>query len=531
MDRGTQRGTLERIRRLAFDRVPAGRTVTRTLLVTAGVHTVDPQGPRGARSVLLDGDRIAWVGADPAGAPPHDATADLGSAWITPAFVDAHVHGTATGLARTGLDLTTASSAADLLDRVRRFSADAGDVVMGYGWDDFGWPEPRRPTAAQITAAAGGRTVLLSRIDSHSCLVSDRVLDRLPLEGLDGVERDPAGAPTGWLREASSQAAMGVVRAHLPPEALAAARQAACDAALQLGIASLHEMGVPGMFGLDDALAWLRGEWPIEVLTWWAEIDIQTTQRHGLRSGGDLFLDGSIGSCTAATTQPYGTPPGHGDLFHADEEVAEWFTRCTAEGVGLGVHAIGDRAIEQALQAVEVAAAVHGTAAVRACRHRIEHVELPTRDQVDRMGRMGVVASVQPAFDATWGGDAGLYAERFGAQAALRSNPLRWFADAGVVMAFGSDSTVTPLDPTGGLRAATSHLGGLSVDPDVALAAHTVGCRYVAGQDDVGRCAAGHRADLAVWSQDPLRLGADGDVACLATIVRGQSTWGEILRQ
>jgi predicted amidohydrolase YtcJ len=503
--------------------------VTRTLLVAAGVHTVDPQAASGARCVLLDGERIAWVGADPADALPADATVDLGGAWITPAFVDAHVHGTATGLAQTGLDLTGTRSGAELLDRLRRFASGAGDVVMGYGWDDFGWPAPGRPSAAEISEAAGGRMVHLSRVDAHSCLVGQAVLARVALDGLAGVERDGAGDPTGWMREAASEAAMAVVRSHLTAEEWRAARDAACELALSLGIASLHEMGVPGLFGLDDALAWAQGSWPLDIVTWWAEMDLDAARRHGLRPGGDLFLDGSIGSCSAATSQPYGPDAGRGELFHTDEAVAAWFTHCTAEGVGGGVHAIGDRAIEQAIAALEHAAGVHGVEAVRRCRHRMEHVELPTYEQVERMGRLGIVASVQPAFDAAWGGDAGLYAERFGVAASRQSNPLAWFSTCHVTMAFGSDSTVTPLDPLGGVRAAAAHLGGLSVGTDVALEAHTAGGRFVAGQDDVGRCREGQIADLAVWSADPLTGDSDGPVTCLATIVRGQSTWGDAI--
>src|SRR5687768_16913757 len=127
----------------------------RSLLVAAGMHTVDPEGPQGARCVLLDGERIAWVGVDPAQAPPHDHAVDLGGAWITPAFVDAHVHATSTGLAQTGLELTGTSSGEELLSRLRAFSANAGDVVIGYGWEDHVWPAPGRPTAAEITEAAG----------------------------------------------------------------------------------------------------------------------------------------------------------------------------------------------------------------------------------------------------------------------------------------------------------------------------------------------------------------------------------------
>ena len=501
--------------------------MTTTLLVAAGVHPVDSSAPDGLRCVLIDGDRIAWVGANPGDAPAADRTVDLGGAWITPAFVDAHVHATATGLAQTGLDLAGVGSGAELLDRLRRFAAGAGPVVLGNGWDSFRWPDAP-PTATQIAQAAPGRVVLLTRVDAHSCLVDQSVLDRLPLNDLEGVERDGDGHATGWLREESSEAALGLVRSLLPPADLAAARAAACAAAAALGIGSFHEMGHPGLSGLEDSRAWATGDWPLDVDTWWAELDLDAAVDNGLRPGGDLFLDGSIGSCTAATSAGYGPEGGHGELFSTDEAVAAWFTACTAAGLGGGVHAIGDRAIEQALTSLEAAATAHGVDAVRRCRHRIEHVEMPTREQVARMARLGVVASVQPAFDAVWGGSEGLYAQQFGIDAALVSNPLGWFAEAGVTLAFGSDSTVTPLDPLGGLRAATSHRGGMSVTPAAALEAFTVGGHFVGRRDGVGRCAPGQRADLAVWSADPLSPDASRTVRCLATVVRAVTVHGSL---
>ncbi len=493
----------------------------RTLIVAEGILPLDGTGDI-PRALLIDGDRIAWRGSIDGEHPPADQVVDLGAAWVTPSFVDAHVHATATGLALRAVDLAGARSGVECLDLVRRHAAGGrpADVVIGTRWDDFGWPGGR-PTAASLTEASGGRTVLLIRVDGHSCLVDDRTLARLDLAALEGVDRDPAGTPTGWPREAASEAAMTLVRSELRLDQLEAARRAACGKAAALGIGSIHEMGHPGLSGLDDALAWAAGEWPVEVLTWWAELDPRP--QPGLRPGGDLFLDGSIGTCTAATSRPYscsGTMT-RGELFHPDDAVAEFFAAHTRAGRGAGVHAIGDRAIEQAVAAIEAAARVTGTDLVRRCRHRIEHVELPSREHVRRIAELGVVASVQPAFDATWGGDRSLYAARFGARTARDTNPFAWFADAGVRLAFGSDSTVTPLDPWGAVVAAERHLGGWGLCREAALAAHTLGGRYAAGQDDVGPLRAGFRADLAVWPAHPLEVEDPRALRCLATVVAG----------
>lgn len=503
------------------------RAPATTLLVAAGIHTLDASSARARRALLMAGDRIVWIGPSARAAPPHDSEVDLGSAWISPSFVDAHVHGTATGLSLTGLDLAGATSLTECLDRLGHHVKATDDaVVVGFSWDDSLWPEGRPPTTADIAEVAPDRMVLLVRADGHSGVVDPGTLARLPLDGLAGVERDRDGQPTGLLIQQACEAARRRLFARLPEAQLTAARRATCRRAAALGIGSLHEMGHPARSSLTDARAWAAGEWPVEVHTWWAQLDSSAGGR--LRPGGDLFLDGSIGSRTAAVFHGYADGGGAGQLFHDDETVADFFTTATRAGRGAGIHAVGDRAIDQAVRALEAAAAAVGSGAVRACRHRIEHADMASPDHVGRLAALGVVVSVQPASDAFWGGETGLYAKRFGPATARELNPLAWFAAAGVPMAFGSGSTATPLDPWGAVWAAEHHRGNLGLRRADALAAHTVGGRYVAGQDDVGVLCPGARADFAVWRDDPLAADDPRDTACLATVVGGRVAHGAL---
>jgi predicted amidohydrolase YtcJ len=510
-----------------------------TLLVGAG--TVPVGGvDRAHRAVLVVGDTIAWTGVDPRDAPGrgHEVV-DLGGAWLAPGFVDAHVHGTATGLALDGLQLATAGSAAEVVAAVARRAAErpADRVVHGGGWDDLGWPEGRPPTAEELSAAAPGRTVVLTRVDGHSCLVDAATLAALDLRSAapGHVHRDDDGRPTGWLLESASALGLAALRAALSPADLDRARQACAASALDLGITAVHEMGVPALSSLEDALAWATADLPVDVTAYWADLAARPDEagdpddpRGRLRPGGDLFLDGSIGSCTAACTTPYRTNDGGtttGELFADDAAVTDLFAAATRAGVGAGVHAIGDRAVGQALACLRAVADRLGVDAVRRARHRIEHVEVVTAAQIAEMAALDVTASVQPAFDAVWNGPGGLYEHRFGRAAADRTNPFAAFAAAGVALCLSSDSTVTPLDPWGGVLAAERHHGGLSLDRATALHAATLGGhRAVGAERRVGALTPGRRADVVAWPGDPLAedpLAGGAPWRPVAVLVRG----------
>ncbi|MDP8970592.1 MAG: amidohydrolase [Actinomycetota bacterium] len=487
------------------------------LLVAERVRTLDPRRP-GARVVAVDGDRITWVGDDPGQAPPARRRLDLDGAMLQPAFVDAHVHLTPTGLALGGLDLSGCASLAECLAAVRA-AVDAGSrVVWGSGWDELVWPEQRAPSADELVEAARGRPTLLTRVDGHSAVTDRASLQAPPLAGAEGLEHDASGRPTGLLRRAAHHVARRGFLAQVPDSQLSQARTLAARHAVGLGLASVHEMGGPDLMGQDDFDAWLGGRWPLEIVGYWGARDLGFVARRGLRqAGGDLFVDGSLGSATAALDDDYADRPGRGFVYESAADLAAFVTAATRRGVQVGVHCIGDRAVRQSVDALEAAAGAVGVAAVRAARHRLEHCELVPPELIRRIGALGAVASVQPAFDRLWGGPGGLYERRLGPRRAALMNPLRSLADAGVTLAFGSDANVTPLDPWAGVAAAVSHHHpDHRLDEDTALRAAILGGRRAARQDGVGRIAPGQRADLAAFTLDD---GAPG--RCVLTMVRG----------
>jgi predicted amidohydrolase YtcJ len=260
-----------------------GGDASRPLLIVGDrVRTGDPLRPT-ARAVLVEGARIAWVGDDPVDAPQQPGSEPvrlhLEGAEVHPGLVDAHAHLTATGLSLVGLDLTAARSAEDCLAGIRAIAGvTPGHVIWGSGWDEFDWPDRRRPTADELAAAGGGRPVFLSRADGHSAVLDRVSLELAPLGHCDGVERDARGHATGLVRREAMQIARRWFIAQLPAAQLSEARAAVASHLASLGVVCAHEMGGPDLMGLDDFDAWLDGSWPIDVVGYWGDLDLAGLQ-------------------------------------------------------------------------------------------------------------------------------------------------------------------------------------------------------------------------------------------------------------
>ncbi|WP_049570509.1 amidohydrolase [Streptomyces sp. SBT349] len=494
----------------------------RTVLLRRGeVHT--PADPF-ATAMAVTGDRVAWVGSESAAdalAPGADEVVDLDGALVTPAFTDAHVHTTATGLALTGLDLAGAPSLARALARVTEHAAaaEAGGVLTGHGWDTTDWPERRAPTRAELDAAAGGRPLYLTRVDAHSALATTALLDLVP-----GVRALPGYHPTGPLTDAAHHAVRRAADEAVTPTRRAAAQRAARARAASLGIGSFHECGGPDISSEEDLtrlLARAAAEPGPRVFGYWGELVTSAKEAERVRdlgavgAGGDLFADGSLGSHTAHLCHPYADHPdaGHAGSAHLTaRDVAAHVAACTEAGLQAGFHAIGDAALAAVTEGVAAAAERVGDARVRALRHRVEHAEMLTDETVAAFAAHALTASVQPAFDAAWGGEEGMYARRLGAARARTLNPFARLLRAGVPLAFGSDAPVTPLAPWEALRAAAFHrTPEHRVSVRAAFAAHTRGGWRAVGRDDAGVLVPGAPADYALWRTGALVVQAPDD--------------------
>jgi predicted amidohydrolase YtcJ len=491
--------------------------ISTMLLVNGRVHS--PTHPDATAIAVRDGV-VAWLGSDDVGRGQFaDAdVVDLGGGFVAPGFVDSHIHLTATGLTLTGLDLRPSTSRGHCLRLIADYAAaHPGQPVWGHGWDESSWPENAAPSTDDLDAILGDRPAYLARVDAHSALASTGLRGRVP--GL------PAAAGFAGQRPLVGDAhhlARAAARDLLTDGQRAEARVAALDAAAASGIVAVHECAGPDIGGLDDWLEVRAVDHGVDVTGYWGEAITSPEQARAVLEhtgaaglAGDLFVDGALGSRTAWLHEPYTDAPGRvGTSYLGLDAITTHLRACTEAGATAGFHVIGDAAVSVAVAAFGRVVEDLGVVAVARCAHRLEHLEMVTADQAAKLGAWGVIASMQPNFDALWGGSDGMYARRLGVDRAETLNPFALLASQGVALAFGSDAPVTGLDPWATVRAAANHhTPGNAVSVRAAFAAATRGGWRAGGVRDglMGTLVPGAPASYAVWDIGELDNSAPRD--------------------
>jgi predicted amidohydrolase YtcJ len=479
---------------------------------------------------------------------------DAGGATVTPGLVDAHLHLLAWARSLDEVALAGAASRREALGRVAAFLATQPGTgpVSGGGWDANAWSEP--PERASLDSVSGERAVLLHSKDTHALWVNSAALREAGVKrgtpDPDGgrIERDAAGEPTGIMREHAVRLFAGLEARAVRGSDLERLARAAQQ---------LHEHGVTMVHDFEgvEALRLLRaltrspGLPRLRVLAHLPQAGLDAALALGLESGaGDdhfrygavkLFADGTLGSRTAALLEPYegGTEAGM-DLV-PPAELARAVAQAAAGGLSVAIHAIGDRGVRSALDAIEASA---GTLAGLALPPRIEHVQLLDPADRPRFAQLGVWASLQPSHCVA---DIEI-AERGWGPRVERSYPWRSLIEAGASVVFGSDAPVEVPVPVLGLQAALTRqrvdgtpAGGFTpgerIGLDQALRAYTSGGAALAGRSaGLGRIAPGCAADLVVWDEDLHRLPASllHKVRPTCTLLAGEAVYlGPLARQ
>ncbi|MDW7650543.1 MAG: amidohydrolase [Bacillota bacterium] len=486
------------------------------ILINGNIITIDGRRPFG-RAVAVHDNRIIFVGASKEAlslAAPRATVIDLKGRTVLPGLIDNHCHFMQTGYAANDIDLQGKNTVADIKETIAIASRffPPGSIIRGFGYDDYQFPDGVPPSRWDLDAAAPDHLVWLNRIDLHSSVANSRFLNNLeiPLDTA-GLEIDEQGVVTGRLRSEADRIAREFSSRLIGPETRGVALREAVRQALRTGVTTVCAMeGGDDSQDMDaDFLLYNQGQLPLRVEVFYQTRDIAKVVGLGLRRiGGCILVDGSFGSRTAALLEPYADDPeNYGYLYFDQHELDDFVEQVHMAGLQLSMHVIGDRAIELMLNSLEKVITKYPRPDHR---HRIEHFELPTREHIERARKLGLVLSVQPAFEYFWGGAENMYGERLGPERVLRTNPLRTMLKRGLLIAGGSDSAVTPLDIILAIHAAVNHPNkNESVEIFEAVRMFTLdGAKALFREKELGSITPGKLADMVVLAEDPCAITA-----------------------
>ena len=526
---------------------PAPAPVGTFAIVNARVWTGDRRRPW-ADAVLVRGDRIDAVGSSAAirkRVAPGDRVIDAHGMMVTPGFIDSHVHFLDGGFALSSVKLRDARTKEEFVRRIRDYAATlpAGTWILNGDWDHTSWGG-ELPERGWIDSVTPHNPVWINRLDGHMNLANSLALraahitrDTKDVEG-GTIVRDANGEPTGVLKDN----AMGLMSAVPDPSVEMSLR--ALDSAMtyvaERGVTSVDHMGTWGdlaLFERANAMHALRTRIAAAVpLASWARLrDTVAARGHGdawLRIGGlKGFVDGSLGSHTAAMLEPFTDAPNDRGLFvNTPEDLYTWTSGADRAGLQVMVHAIGDSAIRTQLDIYQRVEQENGP---RDRRFRIEHAQHIAPADIPRFAQLGVIASMQP-YHAI---DDGRWADRvIGAERAKTTYAFRSLLDAGATLAFGSDWFVAPATPLEGIYAAVTrrtlddrHPGGWvpeqKITVEQALRAYTRGAAFAAFREkELGMLAPGMLADLVLIDHDLTRVAPETirDARVMLTVVGGR---------
>ena len=483
-------------------------------------------------SVYCEGGKVAKISEDETQAVPSGTeVVDANGGALFIGFADTHCHPFEYGWLKRSVDLRGTTNVTGIRLRlqggIRR--AKPGEWVTGMGWDQEAMAGGAMPKRADIDDLSPSNPVALSRVCGHIALLNSRAIVELGLEGRTGeeYERDQAGSLTGIVKERVLTEVYG--RIPRSSERSAADLQSVEAEAARLGLTAMHCIVSPEGFREElGALASLdaggslslryRVYIPPEALDFAEEGRFRERFAGGMvrLNGVKIYGDGSLGARTAALRQPYSDAPSNsGMLRHSDEELAGLVEKADAKGYQVIVHAIGDRAVEQAVEAL---GRVAGSRNPR--RHRIEHASLLPRDIRSKMARHGIRAAVQPLFvtSDTWA------PARLGDERVRDLYPFRSMLEDGIVTSGGSDCPVESPGPILGIWAAMTR-GGSTPDEclNLAQAVSLYTSNAAANGSDDAVLEEGAGANLTVIDSDPegMHPALLRKVGVLATIVNG----------
>jgi predicted amidohydrolase YtcJ len=527
------------------------------ILTGVGLHAIDDHStPQRVQAIGIVGDRIVLTGTSAEVlqcAAPKAQKIDLHGAFAMPGFNDAHTHIADAGLQHLTANLDGVTSLAEMQSRIAAYAKTLDDPhawILGGGWDHTKWPTKTLPTRQDLDAVTGDHPAFLDRVDGHIAVANTAALKAAGIDATTAdpfgghIDRDAGGHPTGIIREAPARE---LIEKHIPPPSDDIRRKA-----LELSIQDALAHGVTSVQDFSTWNDWLileglehENKLPIRVYEW-IDFNLPVGDLETRRASHDFndpvlhlgmlkgFMDGSLGSRTAAMEAPYNDEPANSGIPRYEQDnLNHMASERAMAGFQLGFHAIGDRANNMALNAFQAAEQVGKPAvlntncpqltkpleyapgplcpswSVRDFRFRIEHAQVVSPDAFDRFHSLGVIASMQPSHLLT---DMAWAEQRIGPERIKYAYAWRSFLTHGVPLAFGTDYPVESINPMRGLYSAITRMneaGTQTFQPqekltlNEALYAYTQASAFAEWREKIkGQLAPGYLADLVVLDRD-----------------------------
>lgn len=456
---------------------------------------------------------------------PDTRVYDLEGATLLPGFIDTHVHLTQTGMQMIGIDLVKARSIEELLSILKCKAAETEDEFVIAFFDEMNLKEKTFPALKQLDEAVPDKFLRISQLSGHLSLTNSVTFRWLGLDpSTPGIGRDSDGNFNGVLTKEANH-----TFARTSNEKLVSDKQRergiklVIDECLRRGVTTIHALEGGAFFGdADSDFVFKSGSgFKVDVLLWDQTMDIERVKSRGLqRIGGCITADGAIEAYTAATFSEYPAKGHRGALYFSDEEI-EQFVKCAHDaGLQIAIHCDGDRAVEQVLIAYEKALRDNPR---YDHRHRIEHAEIITHEQVERIARLGIYVAMQPSHLRSFGDK---YEEHLGRETMNRVHLYKTMTRAGILIGGGSDAFVSPINPLFDIQSAVNHrnLPTESLSVYEAMRLFTINAaKFGFEERHKGSIEVGKRADLVVLERDPREVGVSEiqDIRILKTFVKG----------
>lgn len=453
---------------------------------------------------------------------------DLKGNTVLPGFYDCHVHFVQTALKQISVDLSGVRSFDEIRRRIVEWVEEhpRAGVVRAFGLEVSELEEGRLPTRKVLDQYAKEYALWINSRDFHMSILNTKAMHQLnvPLT-MEGVGLESDGSATGILSGGANALIRKKITRLYTREEKYATMAGLAESILRRGVTSVNAMEGGYVFNEEDAalLHAYQDSLPVDVTLFYGTTDVNAAMEMGLdRVGGDIFVDGAFSSFNAAVEENYEQRDGNGVLFFSQREIDDFMCEAYRNRLATSLHCVGGRAVEQAISAHEKARRAYPLGGGR--RHRIEHAELSSPSQKKRARELGLIFSMQPAYEYFYGGPGCMYENRLGKRY-RQTNQYRELTDLGIVVCGGSDSDLTPINPLLGIHAAVNHpVPENSVSVEEAVRMFTWNAAYSVGEEEhKGSIEVGKAADLAVLDKDIFRINQKEIItACvLATIKNG----------